>query len=427
MLDVIRNSWALLFGILLLMIGNGLHGTLVGVRGDLEGFSTAELSIVMSAYFAGFLGGSQAAPWMIRRVGHIRSFAALGSLVSAALILFPVIVDPIAWIALRAIIGFCFSAVYVTAESWLNNSTTNENRGKTLSIYLVVQLSGVVIAQALLVMGDPAGFTLFIILSVLVSLSFAPILLTVTPTPPFEATKPMGLLEVIRVSPLGVVGMFVLGGIYSGMFGMSAIYGTEQGFSLGQISVFVASFYVGGMVLQYPIGWASDRMDRRLLILLTCAVGAVAGLAGALFGGAFAIVLIAAALFGGLANPLYALFLAYTNDFLEYEQMAAAGGRLLFINGVGAIIGPIMIGLVIDYVGASGFFFFLAGLMAFMSIYAAYRMTVRPSPVSEATESYAPVLPQASPVVMEAVQEFYADAVEESAEADTDTSAEAAS
>ena len=212
MFDVIRNSWALLFGMMLLMIGNGLHGTLLGVRGDIEGFSTAELSLVMSAYFAGFLGGSQAAPWMIRRVGHIRSFAALGSMVSAVLILFPIFVDPVAWILMRVAIGFCISAVYVTAESWLNNTATNDNRGKTLSLYLVVQLVGIVIAQGLLVLGDPAGFTLFIVLSVLVSLSFAPILLTVTPTPPFEATKPMGLIEVFQVSPLGVVGHVRAGG-----------------------------------------------------------------------------------------------------------------------------------------------------------------------------------------------------------------------
>ncbi|MEM6610451.1 MAG: MFS transporter [Pseudomonadota bacterium] len=414
MFDVFRNSWALLFGILLLMIGNGLHGTLLGVRGDLEGFSTAELSIVMSAYFAGFLGGSRAAPLMIKRVGHIRSFAALGSMVSAALILFPVVIDPIAWVLLRAVIGFCLSAVYVTAESWLNNSTTNENRGKTLSIYLVVQLMGVVTAQALLVLGDPAGFTLFIVMSVLVSVSFAPILLTVTPTPPFEATKPMGLMEVFRVSPLGSVGMFVLGGIYSGMFGMSAIYATAQGFSLGQISAFVASFYVGGMLMQYPIGWLSDRMDRRVLIAGVCAVGAAAGLFGAILGGSFTLVLAAAFIFGGLANPLYALFLAYTNDFLEYEQMAAAGGRLLFINGIGAILGPIVIGAMIDVAGAAGFFIFLAALMAFMAVYAVYRMTVRPAPTSTSTETYAPVLPQASPVVVEAAQEYYAEAVEES-------------
>ena len=355
---------------------------------------------------------------MIRRVGHIRSFAALGSIVSAALILFPVIVDPIAWGILRVAIGFCISAVYVTAESWLNNSVNNDNRGKTLSIYLVVQLLGIVIAQGLLVLGDPAGFTLFIVLSVLVSVSFAPILLSVTPTPPFEATKPMGFGEIYRVSPLGVVGMFVLGGIYAGMFAMAPIYATEAGFSLAQISMFVASFYVGGMLFQYPIGWVSDRMDRRFLILLVCAGGAAAALLGAFFGGSFAVILVAGFIFGGLANPLYALFLAYTNDFLEFEQMAAAGGRLVFITGVGAIFGPLVIGGVIDFIGPHGFFLFLAALMAFISIYAAYRMTVRPAPKPESTETYAPVLPTASPVVMEAVQEYYADAVEESAEAE---------
>jgi len=418
MFDVIRNTWALLFGMLLLMIGNGLHGTLLGVRGDIEGFSTGELSIIMSCYFAGFLGGSQAAPWMIRRVGHIRSFAALGSLVSAALIMFPVIIDPIAWGILRVVIGFCISAVYVTAESWLNNSVTNENRGKTLSIYLVVQLMGIVIAQGLLVLGDPAGFTLFIVLSVLVSLSFAPILLSVTPIPPFEATKPMGFGEIYNVSPLGVVGMFLLGGIYAGMFAMAPIYATEVQFSLGQISLFISSFYVGGLLFQYPIGWISDRMDRRFLILLVCAGGAGAGLLGAFFGGNFAMILVASFIYGGLANPLYALFLAYTNDFLEYEQMAAAGGRLVFITGVGAIFGPVVIGGVIDVIGPAGFFFFLAALMASISLYAAYRMTVRPAPTPESTESYAPVLPTASAVVMEAVQEYYADAVEESADAE---------
>ena len=228
----------------------------------------------------------------------------------------------------------------------------------------------------------------------------------------------MGLMEIFQVSPLGSVGMFVLGGIYSGMFGMSAVYATEAGFNLGQISIFVATFYIGGLIMQYPIGWFSDRMDRRVLILIVCAVGAAAGLAGAVFGSSFALVLASAFVFGGLANPLYALFLAYTNDFLEYEQMAAAGGRLVLLTGVGAIFGPLTIGAVIDVIGPAGFFLFLASLMAFIALYAAYRMTVRPAPTVESTETYAPVLPSASPVVMEAVQEYYADAVEESAEAE---------
>ena len=135
MLTVLGNSWALLLGMLLLMVGNGLQGTLLGVRGTLEGFSTYEMSVVMSAYFAGFLGGSKLAPEMIRRVGHVRVFAALGSFISAVLILYPTIAHPLSWVILRVIIGFCFSGVYVTAESWLNNAATNDTRGKTCLLY----------------------------------------------------------------------------------------------------------------------------------------------------------------------------------------------------------------------------------------------------------------------------------------------------
>ncbi len=422
MIDVLRASWALLLGMLLLMVGNGLQGTLIGVRGDIEGFSTLEISIVMSAYFAGFLGGSRMAPVLIRRVGHIRVFAALGSMVSAALILFPVLTDPISWTVLRVLIGFCFSAVYVTAESWLNNSTTNENRGKTLSVYMVVQLAGIVSAQGLLVVGDPGGYTLFIILSVFVSISFAPILLSVTPTPAFETTRRMGLREILNVSPLGCVGVFVLGGIYSAMFGMSAVYATEVGFSLGQISIFVASFYVGGLLFQYPIGWISDRMDRRRLILITSALGAVASILAVFSGELFVPVIIAAFIVGGMANPLYALLIAYTNDFLEHDQMAAAGGGLLFINGVGAIFGPLIVGALMGAAGPSGYFLYLVALLAGLAAYAAYRMTVRPAPSSDDTVSYAPVLPSASPVAVEIAQEAFIEAAMED-EADKQDSA----
>ena len=146
-LKVFFSVWALLLGVLLLMVGNGMQGTLLGIRGQIEGFSTFELSVVMSGYFAGFLIGSQLAPELIRRVGHIRVFAALASLVSAILILFPSITEPWAWIFLRVAFGFCFSGVYVTAESWLNNAVSNENRGRALSLYLIVQMAGIVAAR----------------------------------------------------------------------------------------------------------------------------------------------------------------------------------------------------------------------------------------------------------------------------------------
>ena len=183
MLQFLRGAWPLLFGIFLLQIGNGLQGSLIGIRGSIEAFTTTELSIITSGYFVGFLFGSRMTPDLIRNVGHVRVFAALGSFVSAVLILYPILTEVWAWFLLRVVFGFSFSGVYVTAESWLNNSTTNENRGKSLSLYMIVQMMGIVLSQSLLNVADPAGFVLFIIPSVLVSLSFAPILLAATPMP----------------------------------------------------------------------------------------------------------------------------------------------------------------------------------------------------------------------------------------------------
>ncbi len=169
--------------------GQWSAGTLLGVCGEIEGFSTFEMSIVMSSYFVGFLGASRMVPEMIRRVGHVRVFAALASFISAVLVLYPALPHPIAWSIGRVVIGFAFCGVYVTAESWLNNAATNETRGQALSLYMIAQTVGIVAAQGMLLLADPAGYTLFIIISVLVSISFAPILLSISPTPAFDTTK----------------------------------------------------------------------------------------------------------------------------------------------------------------------------------------------------------------------------------------------
>ena len=356
MLLVMQGSWALLLGMLFLQLGNGLQGTLLGVRGELEDFSTFEMSVVMSAYFVGFLGASKLVPDLIRRVGHVRVFAALASFISAILILYPLLVNPWVWTGGRVIIGFCFCGVYITAESWLNNAATNENRGQLLSSYMVVQMAGIVAAQLLLLIGDPSGFELFVLISVLVSISFAPILLSITPTPAFETTKPMSIKELFSTSPLGCVGMFFLGGIFSAQFGMAPVFGTSAELSLPQISIFVAAFYIGATVFQFPVGWLSDRMDRRILIVITSATGFIAAVS-AIFGENIFIILLGSAFFiGGMSNPLYSLLIAYTNDFLEPDDMASASGGLLFLNGLGAISGPLFTGYLMTEIGPRGFF-----------------------------------------------------------------------
>jgi len=416
MVQVFSASWALFLGMFMLMIGNGLQGTLLGLRGQEEGFSTFELSVVMSAYFVGFLFSSKATPVLIQRVGHVRVFAALGSTVSAVLILYPVLTEPWAWVIGRVIIGFCFCGVYVTAESWLNDASDNENRGKALSVYMIVQMAGIVAAQYIVTTGDISGYILFIVPSVLVSLAFAPILLSVRPVPAFSQAKAMSLRQLVSTSPLASVGMFLLGGIFAAQFGMSAVYGLQADLSVGQISVFVSTIYIAALVAQYPIGWISDRLDRRLLIVGTTFVGGLGAVLAFMVPDNFTIILIAAALVGGTSNPLYALLIAYANDYLEKDDMAAASGGLLFINGVGAIAGPLILGWVMESIGAEGFWLFSALLMLGISGYALYRMTQRTRGDLDIEQvSYTPVAASTTPVLAEIAQEVYIETEEEDA------------
>jgi len=335
------------------------------------------MGFVMSAYFVGFLGGSRAAPWLIRRVGHIRVFAALGSMVSAAFILYAAVVHPMAWLLLRLVVGFCFSGIYVVAESWLNHSTGNENRGQSLSLYLIVQMLGIVLGQLLLNLADPGGYDLFVLITVLVSISFAPILLSVSPAPVHETTRAMSIKELIEASPLACFGSLLLGGVFATLFGMAPIYATESGFTIAQVSYFISAIYLGGMLLQYPIGWLSDRYDRRFLIIGVTALCSITAALGLIAGDNFLMLVVVAFIIGGMSNPLYSLLLAYANDYLEYDQMPAASGGLLFINGFGAMTGPIVVGFAMTRYGNHWFFITIATLMAIICIYGIYRITQR--------------------------------------------------
>ncbi|MCF7700013.1 MFS transporter [Loktanella sp. M215] len=416
MIQVLGSSWALFLGMFMLMIGNGLQGTLLGLRGELEGFSTLELSVVMSGYFVGFLFASKMAPEMIRRVGHVRVFAALGSTISAVLIMYPVLADPISWTLGRVVIGFCFCGVYVTAESWLNDASSNETRGQALSLYMIVQMAGIVTAQFIITRGDVSGFVLFIVPSVLVSMAFAPILLSIKPTPAFGRIKPMNIKQLIGASPLAAVGMFLLGGVFSAQFGMSAVYGARAGFSVGQISLFVSAIYLAALVAQYPIGWISDRLDRRILIIAVALVGGFGSMVAGFFPASYTLAVVSGALVGGTSNPLYALLIAYTNDYLEKEDMAAASGGLLFINGVGAIMGPITLGYMLDGMGPRGYWVFLSVLMIGVGLYGIYRMTRRSrADMPLDTTSYANLPMTTTPVAAQWAQEVYSDAADSDA------------
>lgn len=403
MLKVLALTWPLLTGVLLLMVGNGVQGSLLGIRGTLEAFSTFHLSLVMSGYFLGFLIGSRLAPPMIRHVGHVRVFAALGSLISAVLVLFPMLVDWQAWTLMRVVIGFAFAGIYITAESWLNNTATNETRGQALSAYMIVQMLGIVASQALLSAGDPFGYDLFLIPSVLVSLAFMPLLLADSPAPTFESAQRLGFRELFRISPVGFVSMLISGGVFSAMSGMAAVWGTLNLLSVKQIALFTSFLYVGGLVLQYPVGWLSDRVDRRgMMLAMALTASAVLAVAGAVKL-SFVAALGVAAVLGGITYPMYSLIIAYTNDFLSKEQMAAASAGLIFLNGCGAVFGPVVTGWLMGRIGAHAFFLFMGFLYLLQALYIIWRMTKRQAPA--VTGSFRGVAPTASTLAAVAVLE----------------------
>ena len=402
MLSVLRTTWPLFLGILLLMVGNGMQGTLLGIRGGIEGIPTFQMSVAMSGYYAGFLLGSLSVPALIKNVGHVRVFAALGSMISSVLVLYSVEPNWIWWTLLRVIIGYCFCGVYITSESWLNAGSTNENRGQTLSAYMIVQLLGIVAAQALLNLSDPGGYTLFIVASVLVSFAFMPILLSARPAPQFQTIKRMTFGQLYRASPLGCVGIFLIGGVFAVLSGMSSVWGATIGLSVAQISIFVAASYAGGLVMQYPIGWISDRYDRRKLVLMLSAVGAVTGIAVLASQPGTLGLIVAGALMGGLVNPIYALLLAYTNDYLDQSDMAAASAGLLFIYGIGSMGGPIITGWLMELIGPDGFWLYMGVLLGMLAVYAGWRTTRRRALTPEEQGNFAVITPSATTIAVEA-------------------------
>ncbi|GAA0240207.1 MFS transporter [Marinomonas primoryensis] len=425
MIQVLFRVWALLLGIVLIMLGNGMHFTLIGLRGGIEGFSSAELAIVTSGYFMGFLSGARLTPSLIRRVGHVRVFAALGSFMSAGLIAFPLVTEPWAWVLLRLLVGFCMSGIYVSAESWLNDATTNETRGKVLSVYMIAQTLGIIGAQGLLTLGDAGTSVLFICASILVSVSFAPILLSVSSVPAVEVARPMPLRSLFVSSPLGTVGIFLLGSVYATQSGMGAVFGSQIGLTANNIALFIAMLFAGALLMQYPIGWLSDRMDRRKLIFVASCVGGLSCALGWFTAGSPWALMVAAFFAGGVTTPLYALFLAYTNDSLSASDMSSASGGLVFTFGLGAIAGPLVTGWAMQEVGPFAFWLVLGVTFCAIALYAFYCMMQKSLavPVAE-TESYLGVLPTASPVAVEAAGEWAADHAEAEREAKAEIEAE---
>ena len=366
MWQAIRTSWPLFVGMVFLMVSNGLLATLLTLRAADLGFGDSVIGLVQSAYPVGSLLGCLVAPRLGIGVGHVRVFGALASLASTAALIHLVTYDPWSWGAMRMLAGFCFAGLYVVAESWLNGRATNESRGSLLSIYFVIQTGGTAAGQLLLNLSTPEGVLLFIIVSVLISISLVPILISASAAPPFEVPERISIARLFRLSPMGLTGCFLNGVAQGALYIALALYGRAIGLDNGAIGALVGAATLGGMLFQFPCGRLSDRIDRRRVIvgaagisipvclLLAAAGDAPLGAVGVigLYGGVLVV--------GGLTLPIYSICMAHTNDYLKPSQIVAASGTLVLVLGAGIVFGPMLGSYAVESYGPTGLFFLLA-------------------------------------------------------------------
>ncbi len=379
MIRHIRGAWALFLASAMVMVGHGLNQSHLGVRGSMEGLSSTSLGYVFAAFALGFLVSTRITPRLLVHVGHVRVYAAYVAGASVSALLYGAIIDPIAWGIFRFFGGLCMSGIFVVSESWLNGVIGSRDRGKILSLYVMTQLLGLIGGQALLQIGPIEGYGLFVAASAMISLSCIPMLLSTSPTPAFRMGSGLSLRELFRVSPLGSAGIFFIGMAFAVAYQMGPVFGASVGLTVSEVAIFISTIYVGGTLSQYPVGWLSDRLDRRHVAMgLSACAAAVSFGAWALAPGPYVLVAIAAT-FGVTIPPMYALLVAHANDFVDADRAPSVSAGLMFMQGIGAATGPIVAGFAMTGAGPFGYFLVLGTAASGILVFAAYRSRIRPA------------------------------------------------
>ena len=373
----IRASWPLFIGMIFLMVSNGLLATLLTLRGGGLGFSDSAIGLMQSGYPVGSLLGCLIAPRLIIQVGHIRIFAALASIASAAALVHLVTFDPWSWGAMRLLSGFCFSGLYIVSESWLNGSANNESRGSLLSIYFIIQTGGVTAGQLLLNLSSPDGILLFIVVSILISFSLVPMLVSASTTPPYELPERISLIQLFRLSPMALTGSFINGISQTTLYVVLGLYGSAIGLQSGSIGGLIGFMTLGGMLFQFPLGKLSDRVDRRLVIVGAPALSIPVCFVLATMENPtdnLYLLYILVAVLGGLTLPIYSICMAHMNDHLKPSQVVTASGTLVLILATGMTLGPTLGGFAIELYGPEGIFYLLSVTAAITVMTAMFRL-----------------------------------------------------
>jgi MFS family permease len=378
MLASISPVTTLLISASLFMFGHGIQITLIPIRSDLEGFSSFMIGAGASLYSVGFVIGCLVAPHAILRAGHIRAFSAMTSLASAAALMHAVIVDPVAWVIFRTISGFCIAGFYITLESWLNERATNQTRGLVLSVYVVIVSVSIVAGQIAVAFGSAADFLLFALASVVVSIAVIPVAMTSSAQPAPITLVRLRPARLYKTSPAAFVSILGVGLVIGAVMNLAPLYATKTGYTGQFAAIFSAAIFAGGALLQWPLGRASDLVDRRL-VLIICALATLTASGAMIFLGALGAVFVLAlgAIIGGFTVPAYAIANAHAFDYVEPEDYVETSSGILMIYGIGAAISPVLVAALMQQAGPSALFWFAAVMSVTMALFLLARMNSR--------------------------------------------------
>lgn len=401
MLKIVVSIFSLLFGSAMLILGTGLQGTLIGLRADIESFSLTTTGIVMSSYFAGFAIGTYSCPGLIARVGHIRAYAAMATIASAAAILFAMNTHPVTWILLRIVTGYTLVGLYMIIESWLNMISPNDSRGKFFNTYMLITLLATAGGQYFLLLYSPEGFELFAITSILISLALVPIALTRIRQPELIETPKLNLVFLFKKSPQGIFGTLISGVIVGAFYGMMPVYASKIGLSNTEIASLIATCILGGASLQWPIGLISDKYDRRVILAFISLIASIIALTIYIAGHQFKqLFYVLNFVFGGFIFSLYGLSIAHVNDRIDKDQALEATKGLMQIYGIGAISGPLIASLNMDYLGAQGIQLFFTATLFILTLFTLMRISISDAPSEEEHIDFV-AMNRTSPVALE--------------------------
>lgn len=389
MRSVLSPIAALLLSVAILIMGNGLQQTLLPVRASIENFAALEIGLMGSAYYLGFAIGCLRGGRLIQRVGHIRAFTALTAIASTVALVHALSIEPYVWTLMRMLTGFCFAGLYLVIESWLNERADNENRGLVMGVYTMTNLSVIVAGQMMLTLADPQQFPLFALASILVSLAAVPVALTTSPQPAPLAEARLRPFRLYRISPVGVVGVFLVGITNGAFWSLGPAYAEGIGANTNEIAILMSIAVMGGALAQWPAGRLSDRFDRRFVVIGGCGLAIVAAILLVFFGAAGGWPVAAfACLFGAAALPLYAICAAHAFDFVARSDFVEASSGLLLANGIGSVIGPLIAAVTMREAGPSGLFLCTAVFHLLLGAFALWRISRRTALPAEARTGF---------------------------------------